>query len=97
MRDSQNRGFVGAATAGWQMIARGVIDGIVAQEQFINNVRAITGWSEAAAKRLDRRLGILARGSTEASHAHYRQEWRRRYCEGWKYAKWPQAMRRFVK
>lgn len=87
---SKGFAFVGNATAQWRQT-------VIARERFLNEVRAITGWNEVLANRLDRRLGKLAQKSLAASHDDYRREWRRRYSAGWKYAKWPRAMMRFVK
>lgn len=52
-------------------------------ERFWVQVRAVTGWPQESAQRLDRRLATLASASPTLSHDDYRIEWRRRYLTGW--------------
>lgn len=59
--------------------------GAAEAERFIVEVMALTGWSEGAARRLDRRLARLA-STGLTSLREYRANWRERYCCGWAYS-----------
>ena len=64
----------------------------IARDRFCNEVRAVSGRSEASARRLERRIRALAIRQTISNTdsaivraAALRKAWMRRYCEGWDY------------